>query len=66
MGCYWITASFFLILPFYFFKRPQFCANPNPTLEHCEGTHCPTPECLHECAQLLCASQANIKHFIIN
>ena len=25
MAFYWITASFFLILPFYFFKRPQYC-----------------------------------------
>ena len=28
MGFYWITASFFLILPFYFFKRPVYCRNP--------------------------------------
>ena len=27
MGFYWITASFFLILPFYFFKRPMYCEN---------------------------------------
>jgi hypothetical protein len=27
MAFYWITASFFLILPFYFFKRPQYCQN---------------------------------------
>ena len=67
MGCYWITASFFLILPFYFFKRPLFCANQDPTLEHCEGIHFLIRECLQECAQQLCAaSQANIKHFIIN
>lgn len=28
MGFYWITASFFLILPFYFFKMPVYCSNP--------------------------------------
>ena len=28
MGFYWITASFFLILPFYFFKLPIYCLNP--------------------------------------
>ena len=27
MGFYWITASFFLILPFYFFKMPIYCQN---------------------------------------
>jgi hypothetical protein len=30
MGFYWITASFFLILPFYFFKRPVYCQNIQP------------------------------------
>ena len=25
MGFYWITASFFLILPFYFFEPPVYC-----------------------------------------
>lgn len=35
MGCYWVTASFFLILPFYFFKRPQYCLNADPSAADC-------------------------------
>jgi hypothetical protein len=35
MGSYWVTASFFLILPFYFFKRPQYCSNPDPAADRC-------------------------------
>lgn len=35
MGCYWITASFFLILPFYFFKSPTYCQNPQDAESVC-------------------------------
>jgi hypothetical protein len=35
MGFYWVTASFFLILPFYFFKRPQYCLNADPADGNC-------------------------------
>ena len=42
MGFYWITASFFIILPFYFFKRPVYCQN----IQHLSNPHIyqkPTP-----------------------
>jgi hypothetical protein len=40
MGFYWITASFFLILPFYFFKMPIYCANEQTGLD---------PTCMCSC-----------------
>jgi hypothetical protein len=42
MGCYWITASFFLILPFYFFKLPVYCQNTQAESTHCTRTPFPT------------------------
>lgn len=43
MGFYWVTASFFLILPFYFFKHPEYCRNPQlPPFTTCLGTPFPS------------------------
>ena len=39
MGFYWVTASFFLVLPFYFFKAPVYCINSQLySPDNCLGT----------------------------
>lgn len=38
MGFYWVTASFFLILPFYLFKAPVYCTTIQGEDTPCVGT----------------------------